>query len=111
MPLEGNDDIGVQGRCAESFVFVSSQNDRMLRSATEALLGCYDRIASNPGHTPQEYWKSQGSRGASQVQVFGIWKQALVALHQAVGEQLPLNLASLGESLDVNQDGTVTVQS
>lgn len=109
MPLSGNSDPGVQGHCAESFKFCSDQNSQMLQRATEALQGCFSRIAANPNHTDVQYWANQGSSGVGQLAVFGAWKAGLLAVYSAMGETPPAWLASAGSTLVPHQDGTVTV--
>lgn len=55
------------------------------------------------------YWERQGNKGASQVQVFGFWKQVILNYY---GSDLPETLSwvsTAGDTLTVNQDGTVTI--
>lgn len=109
MPLDGNSDPGVQGHCAESFRFVSCENDRMLYAATESLRACYARIAGNAGHTDVQYWQAQGDKGKKQAQAFGAWKAALLAIYQLSGQEPPADLTAMGSTLVLHDDGTVTV--
>lgn len=67
-----------------------------------------DTIANSKNFTPQEWWDRQGSNGVILLKKFAQWKQALASICPDIETASPL-IFSTGDSLQPNQDGTVTV--